>query len=124
MPPAPASSPPGRGDEALAAALAELPARSAQPPPPPQALLERIAAAKSAFVLGRGATFAIADEAALKLKETCAIHAEAFSAAEVLHGPAEIVAPGFLVLAFLPQDEARGGLCCATLARFAAWARG
>ena len=61
-------------------------------------------------MLGRGATFAIAAEAALKLKETCAIHAEAFSSAEVLHGPAELVTPGFLVIAFMPQDEAREGV--------------
>ena len=75
--------------------------------------------ASSAFVLGRGATFAIAAEAALKLKETCALHAEAFSAAEVMHGPAEIVRPGFLVLAFLPADEAAAGFDAA-LARFRA----
>jgi glucosamine--fructose-6-phosphate aminotransferase (isomerizing) len=61
-------------------------------------------------VLGRGATLAIAAEAALKLKETCAIHAEAYSAAEVLHGPAELVAPGFPVIAFLPSDAAREGM--------------
>ncbi len=99
-----------RQDAALAAAIADLPALlSAQTAPPPDALVGRVAAAKSAFVLGRGATFAIAAEAALKLKETCAIHAEAFSSAEVLHGPAGIVTPGFLVIAFLPQDEAREG---------------
>ena len=74
-------------------------------------LVEAIAAAKSAFVLGRGSTFAVAAEAALKLKETCALHAEAFSAAEVMHGPAEIVKPGFLVLAFPPQRRGRRGLC-------------
>ena len=60
-------------------------------------------------MLGRGSTFAIAAEAALKLKETCGVHAEAFSAAEVMHGPAEIVGPGFLVLAFPPRDEAAEG---------------
>ena len=100
-----------RKDATLRTALAELPALlSAQETPPPAALVARIAAAKSAFVLGRGATFAIAAEAALKLKETCAIHAEAFSSAEVLHGPAGIIAPAFLVIAFLPQDEARAGM--------------
>ena len=72
------------------------------------ALVEAIAQASSAFVLGRGSTFAIAAEAALKLKETCAMHAEAFSAAEVMHGPAEIVRPGFLVLA-LPAARRGGG---------------
>jgi len=105
------------GDAPLRAALEALPAAlKAHTAPPPQALVDRVAAAPSAFVLGRGATYALAAEAALKLKETCAIHAEAFSSAEVLHGPAEIVRPGFLVLAFAPQDAARDGLL-ETLAR-------
>jgi glucosamine--fructose-6-phosphate aminotransferase (isomerizing) len=105
-------------DAPLRAALEQLPdALAAQNEPPPDALVSRLAAAPSAFVLGRGATYALAAEAALKLKETCAIHAEAFSSAEVLHGPAEIVRPGFLALAFAPQDEARQGLL-ETLARF------
>jgi glutamine---fructose-6-phosphate transaminase (isomerizing) len=100
-----------REDHALKAALAKLPALlAAQTAPAPAAVVERVAATKSAFVLGRGATFAIAAEAALKLKETCAIHAEAFSSAEVLHGPAGIIGPGFLVIAFMPQDEAREGM--------------
>ena len=38
---------------------------------------------------------AVAAEAALKLKETCAIHAEAFSSAEVLHGPAGVIGQTF-----------------------------
>jgi glutamine---fructose-6-phosphate transaminase (isomerizing) len=68
-----------------------------------------IAEASSLFVIGRGATHAIAAEAALKLKETSAIHAEAFSSAEVLHGPAGIIRPGFPILAFAPADAARPG---------------
>jgi len=97
------------GEAAMGAALEALPPRLGAPRPAPAALVEAIARANSAFVLGRGSTFAIAAEAALKLKETCAIHAEAFSAAEVMHGPAEIVRPGFLVLAFRPSDEAAEG---------------
>ena len=77
---------------------------------PPAVMLDRLATARNAFVLGRGATLAIAAEAALKLKETCAIHAEAYSAAEVLHGPAELVDSGFPVIAFLPSDAARQGM--------------
>jgi glutamine---fructose-6-phosphate transaminase (isomerizing) len=103
-----------REDDALASGLAGMSERlSGQIAPPPPAMVERIAAAKSAFVLGRGATLAIAAEAALKLKETCAIHAEAFSSAEVMHGPAAVVAPDFLVIAFMPQDEARDGMIAA-----------
>ena len=45
-----------------------------------------------------------AQEAALKLKETCGLHAEAFSAAEVRHGPMALVGPEFPVLVFAQQD--------------------
>lgn len=69
-------------------------------------LSDRLAAASSAFVLGRGPAFAIACEAALKFKETCGLHAEAYSAAEVLHGPAAIVAASFPVLALGVEDAA------------------
>jgi len=62
--------------------------------------------ARSLYVLGRGLTFGIAQEAALKLKETCGLHAEAYSAAEVKHGPMAIVGAGFPVLMFVPNDEA------------------
>lgn len=100
-----------REDRQLADALTALPdVLRGQGAPPPAAMLDSLANARSAFVLGRGATLAIAVEAALKLKETCAIHAEAYSAAEVLHGPAELVAPGFPVIAFLPSDAAREGM--------------
>jgi glucosamine--fructose-6-phosphate aminotransferase (isomerizing) len=58
-------------------------------------------------VLGRGLSFGIAQEAALKLKETCGLHAEAYSAAEVKHGPMAIIDAGFPVLMLLPGDEAR-----------------
>jgi glucosamine--fructose-6-phosphate aminotransferase (isomerizing) len=107
------------GDEKLNAAISGLPALLTAAPPPPGALVDLVAGARSAFVLGRGPTFAIAAEAALKLKETCAIHAEAFSSAEVLHGPAGIIIPGFLVIAFMPTDAARKGMG-ETLARLAA----
>lgn len=108
-----------REDQPLADAIAGLPdILRGQTAPPPASMLERLASARSAFVLGRGATLAIAAEAALKLKETCAIHAEAYSAAEVLHGPAELVMSGFPVIAFLPSDAAREGML-ATLAQLA-----
>ena len=69
---------------------------------------------------GQGVTLAVAAEAALKLKETSAIHAEAFSSAEVLHGPAEVVGPEYPVLAFAPADAARPGFFD-TLDRLAAF---
>jgi glutamine---fructose-6-phosphate transaminase (isomerizing) len=62
--------------------------------------------ASSLYVLGRGLSLGIAQEAALKLKETCGLHAEAYSAAEVKHGPMAIVGEGFPVLMLPPNDEA------------------
>ncbi len=64
----------------------------------------------SLFTLGRGPAWAIAGEAALKLKETCRIHGEAYSSAEVLHGPVSIVSNGFPVLGFAASDAAEPGL--------------
>ncbi|HZY69141.1 MAG TPA: aminotransferase, partial [Devosia sp.] len=46
----------------------------------------------------------------LKFKETCGLHAEAYSAAEVLHGPARIVEAGFPVLALASRDAAEAGV--------------
>jgi glutamine---fructose-6-phosphate transaminase (isomerizing) len=69
-------------------------------------LADRLVRANSAFVLGRGPGSAIANEMALKFKETCAIHAESYSAAEVLHGPAALVQSQFPVLALGVADAA------------------
>src|SRR5271170_2281722 len=97
-------------DSELLSALAKLPSiLDLSSAAPPSAAVETLAKAASLFVVGRGATHAVAAEAALKLKETSAIHAEAFSSAEVLHGPAGIIGPGFPVLAFAPADAAREG---------------
>ena len=63
--------------------------------------------AGSLYVLGRGPSLPIAQETALKLKETCAIHAEAYSMAEVMHGPWELMEQGFPVLIYSPADAAR-----------------
>lgn len=65
------------------------------------------AGAGSLYVLGRGPGLPIAQETALKLKETCAIHAEAYSTAEVMHGPLELMEPGFPVLVYSPADAAQ-----------------
>jgi glucosamine--fructose-6-phosphate aminotransferase (isomerizing) len=62
--------------------------------------------ATNLFVIGRGYSFGIAQEAALKFKETCGLHAEAFSAAEVRHGPMAIVGTGFPILGFATSDAA------------------
>ncbi len=72
-----------------------------------QPLVAALRPAQHAFVLGRGLGLGIAEEAALKLKETCALHAEAFSSAEVQHGPIAILEQATPVLMFSQHDETR-----------------
>ena len=64
----------------------------------------------SLFILGRGPAIAIAAEAALKFKEVCGMHAEAYSAAEVMHGPLALVGPGFPVLALAARDASEASV--------------
>jgi glucosamine--fructose-6-phosphate aminotransferase (isomerizing) len=70
-------------------------------------LVGGLATARNLFVVARGFGLAVAQESALKLKETCGLHAEAFSAAEVKHGPMTLVEPGFPVLFFTQDDDTR-----------------
>ena len=72
--------------------------------------LEALAEAASLITVGRGPTLAVAREAALKLKETCNLHAEAFSGAEFLHGPVALVSPEYPILMFNPTDAAAKGM--------------
>lgn len=72
--------------------------------------LSALSEANSLVTIGRGPTLAIAREAALKLKETCNLHAEAFSGAEFLHGPVALVAASYPMLLFVPTDQAAAGL--------------
>jgi glutamine---fructose-6-phosphate transaminase (isomerizing) len=100
-----------REDEALRAAIAALPTQfEAALACDWIPLSDRLVRANSAFVLGRGPGFAIANEVALKFKETSAIHAESYSAAEVLHGPAALVQAHFPVLALGVADAALPGV--------------
>lgn len=62
------------------------------------------------YVLGRGPGWAIANEAALKFKETCGIQGEAYSSAEVMHGPVSIVTPGYPVLGLAARDAAESSV--------------
>jgi glutamine---fructose-6-phosphate transaminase (isomerizing) len=73
-------------------------------------LVECLSSVNGLYVIGRGPGFGIAQEAALKLKETCQIQAEAFSAAEVRHGPMALVGPDFPVLVFRQSDESGAGV--------------
>ncbi len=95
-------------DKTMLGAIADLPERLAR-----AALIdwpdvvEMVSNAESLYVIGRGPTLPIAAETALKLKETCAVHAEAYSIAEVMHGPLELLGDGYPVLAYSPEDKSR-----------------
>jgi glucosamine--fructose-6-phosphate aminotransferase (isomerizing) len=62
------------------------------------------------YVIARGVGLAVAQEAALKCKETCGLHAESFSAAEVRHGPQALLHGNFPALLFAQDDETREGI--------------
>jgi glutamine---fructose-6-phosphate transaminase (isomerizing) len=69
------------------------------------ALVRGLEGATDLYVLGRGVGLGVAQEAALKLKETSQLHAEAFSTAELRHGPMALVRDGFPALMFGQSDE-------------------
>lgn len=73
-------------------------------------LAAQLGDADSLFMLGRGPALAIASEAALKFKETSNMHAEAYSSAEVLHGPVALVDYRFPIVAFAARDAAEGSV--------------
>jgi glucosamine--fructose-6-phosphate aminotransferase (isomerizing) len=98
-------------DDAVRAAIERLPSRlAASSEIDWSAALGDLAQAVSLITIGRGPTLAIAREAALKLKELCDIHAEAFSGAEFQHGPMALISRRYPVLMFVPTDEAASGL--------------
>ena len=68
--------------------------------------LSRLDGHDHAYVIGRGASQPVAQEAALKLKEIAGIHAEAISAAEVMHGPRAIAGRSLPVIGFIGPGEA------------------
>jgi glucosamine--fructose-6-phosphate aminotransferase (isomerizing) len=74
------------------------------------AAVTRLTPANNLYVIGRGLGLGVAQEAALKLKETCGLHAEAVSAAELRHGPMALVHAGFPLLIFTQNDESRSGV--------------
>jgi glucosamine--fructose-6-phosphate aminotransferase (isomerizing) len=100
-----------QNDDTLSAALAQTPEllRAAWACDWTPAI-DAIADAQDLFVLGRGLGLGIAYEAALKLKEVCNLHAEAFSSAEVLHGPVTIARDDFPVLVLAQNDACLPGI--------------
>lgn len=100
-----------RGDAGLLRALDRLPERLVVATHSDgSAAVATLGPATRALVVGRGLGFAVALEAALKLKETSAIHAEAFSGAELRHGPMALVDAGYPVLLFALRGPEQAGL--------------
>ena len=74
------------------------------------AALPKLQTAENLYVVGRGLGLGAAQEIALKCKETCAIHAEAFSSAELRHGPYTLLRKGFPALLLAQSDATRPGI--------------
>lgn len=70
----------------------------------------KYADAKSVLYLGRHATFPVAMEGALKLKELAYMHAEGFAAGELKHGPIALVEPGVPILVVVPSASLEADL--------------
>ena len=74
------------------------------------AALEVLRPASHLYVIGRGLGLGAAQEVALKCKETCGLHAEAFSSAEVRHGPFTLLGPEFPAMFLAQNDATRPGI--------------
>ncbi|MBM3571499.1 MAG: SIS domain-containing protein [Alphaproteobacteria bacterium] len=74
------------------------------------AALPLLRPATAMLVVARGRGFPIAQEIALKFKESCQIQAESFSAAELMHGPVALVEPDYPVLILATADETLAGV--------------
>ena len=92
----------------LVGALTEVPARAAEVLNYDQRLrelAEEIAEARYVLYLGRGTSYPIALEGALKLKEISYIHAEGYAAGEMKHGPIALIDDGVPVIVIAPTDD-------------------
>lgn len=95
-----------QNDEKLKLALDTIPtALTAATLAEPQLTTSDLEGVNNLVVLGRGLGYAVSKEIALKLKEVCSIHAEAFSSAEFLHGPVTLVENRLKVLDVQVCDE-------------------
>jgi len=74
------------------------------------AALDVLAPARNIMVVGRGISFPIALESALKFKETSALQAEAFSGAEIKHGPMALIEDGYPLLIFATRGPTQASV--------------
>ena len=70
-----------------------------------QAMAKEFLKAKGSMFLGRGSSFPIALEGALKLKELSYLHAEGYPAGEMKHGPLALIEEGLPVIIIAPRDK-------------------
>jgi len=92
----------------LVAALTEVPARAAEVLKHDEALralAQGVAEARDVLYLGRGTSYPIALEGALKLKEISYIHAEGYAAGEMKHGPIALIDDRVPVIVIAPSDS-------------------
>jgi len=92
----------------MVGALTEVPARAAEILNHDERLEEiahRVAEARDVLYLGRGTSFPIALEGALKLKEISYIHAEGYAAGEMKHGPIALIDEDVPVIVIAPSDD-------------------
>ena len=98
-------------DPVLQAALLNLPAALARAASADWSVaVETLRPVDRLLVVGRGSGLSVALEAALKFKETCGIQAEAFSGAEIKHGPMALIDEGYPLLVLAPRGPAQAGL--------------
>ena len=92
----------------LVRALIEVPRLMAEAlglEPPIQKLAQELATVRDVLYLGRGTSFPIALEGALKLKEISYIHAEGYAAGELKHGPIALIDKTIPVIVIAPHDR-------------------
>ena len=70
-----------------------------------RAIAQELTAARDVLYLGRGTSYAVALEGALKLKEISYIHAEAYAAGELKHGPIALIDESVPVIVVAPRDH-------------------
>ena len=100
-----------RTAQRLTAALGEVPSRMAEileEEPAIEQLAHEIAGARDVLYLGRGTSYPLALEGALKLKELSYIHAEGYPAGEMKHGPIALIDDSVPVIVLAPRDELFG----------------
>jgi len=70
-----------------------------------KSLASKLKSAKNIYVIGRGLSYPVGLEAAMKIKEISYIHAEGMASGELKHGPLALIEKGTPCIVFMPNDE-------------------